>query len=459
MGYCSGCLEKQLIIDKLTQEVEQLRSKVNTSKWKEKQGYFGSSTPSSKKPFKENSLDENKKKNGGGKKGHKGHGRKKVSEETADIVEYLNYDEELCPDCNCQLEKKGYQERTVIDSENKKPQKRLYKCERKRCKNCKKTFQRKPKVLDKGLYGNNLVAEACVMHYFHGIPIGRIEAIFGKNISSGSLFQVFHRISKILKTSIDCLINDYRTSHIKHADETGWRTDGASGYAWIFCSDNTTIFQFKNTRGSSVAKLILGEAMLDGFLVVDRYNGYNKIKCKIQYCYAHLLRTIRDLGKEFDSEEVQDFVSNMTYYLSESMHLRNLKISDKQYYKKAKDIKNEILKLINYPYKHFGIQNIQKVFNDAEKRLYHWVLDRKVPPDNNRAERELRPTVIARKVSFGSQSIKGANTRSIIMSYLHTASKRIRSKALEEWFKEVLDKIAENPNIDCYDLLNTESSG
>ena len=141
------------------------------------------------------------------------------------------------------------------------------------------------------------------------------------------------------------------------------------------------------------------------------------------------------------------------------MHLRNLKISDKQYYKKAKDIKNEILKIINYPYKHFGIQNIQKVFNDVEKRLYHWVLDRKVPPDNNRAERELRPTVIARKVSFGSQSIKGANTRSIIMSYLHTASKRIRGKALEEWFKEVLDKIAENPNIDCYDLLNTESSG
>ena len=54
---------------------EQLRSKVNTSKWKEKQEYFGSSTPSSKKPFKENSLDENKKKNGGGKKEHKGHGR------------------------------------------------------------------------------------------------------------------------------------------------------------------------------------------------------------------------------------------------------------------------------------------------------------------------------------------------------------------------------------------------
>lgn len=55
--------------------------------------------------------------------------------------------------------------------------------------------------------------------------MGRIEAIFGKNISSGSLFQVFHRIAKILEPSLDNLIIDYRNSHIKHADETGWRTD------------------------------------------------------------------------------------------------------------------------------------------------------------------------------------------------------------------------------------------
>ena len=47
---------------------------------------------------------------------------KKNIKDMADIVEYLNYDKELCPDCNCQLEKKGYQDRTVIDSENKKLQ-------------------------------------------------------------------------------------------------------------------------------------------------------------------------------------------------------------------------------------------------------------------------------------------------------------------------------------------------
>ena len=38
------------------------------------------------------------------------------------------------------------------------------------------------------------------------------------------------------------------------------------------------------------------------------------------------------------------------------------------------------------------------------------------PPDNNRPERELRPLVIARKISFGSQSAAGACTREVLMT-------------------------------------------
>jgi len=48
-----------------------------------------------------------------------------------------------------------------------------------------------------------------------------------------------------------------------------------------------------------------------------------------------------------------------------------------------------------------------------------------VPADNNRAERELRPLVIARKVSFGSQSDAGAQTREILMTVLHTLKKNV----------------------------------
>ncbi|OHD77406.1 MAG: hypothetical protein A2355_03095, partial [Spirochaetes bacterium RIFOXYB1_FULL_32_8] len=346
MKYCEECLSKQQEIDRLKQENEHLKNKLKTQQRKNIEGVFGSSTPSSKIPLKENTKIENPNKNGGKKKGDKGFGRKKATENSADKVEFLYNETEICPECASELEKKGYQDRTVIDSENNRPKEILYKCEKKYCPICNKTYKAKPKVFDNGLFGNNLISQCCTMHYFHGIPLGRIESIFGKYITSSTLISIFHKIAKILEKAEKYLIEDYRKALVKHADETGWRTDGNSGYAWIFCSNDTTIFQFKNTRGSSVARAIFGEEELFGVLVVDRYAGYNKIKCKIQYCYAHLLRLVEDLGKEFDDTEVIIFVSQLAFYLSEAMRLKKLDISDEEYYEKAGIIKNEIIKIV-----------------------------------------------------------------------------------------------------------------
>jgi transposase len=74
------------------------------------------------------------------------------------------------------------------------------------------------------------------------------------------------------------------------------------------------------------------------------------------------------------------------------------------------------------------------------------VENRAVPADNNRAERELRPTVIARKVSFGSQSDAGAKTREVLMSVVHTLAKRVPDP--EAHFKAVLDQLAADPTQD-----------
>ena len=77
--------------------------------------------------------------------------------------------------------------------------------------------------------------------------------------------------------------------------------------------------------------------------------------------------------------------------------------------------------------------------------------DRNVPADNNRAERELRPLVIARKISFGSQSDAGARTREILMTVLHTLKKRTSDVTIA--FKCALDKLTEQPAIEPYDAI------
>ncbi len=248
----------------------------------------------------------------------------------------------------------------------------------------------------------------------------------------GSIIDLFHRLSGYFAPVMDLLKEQYRLSPVKHADETGWRNDGQSGYAWLFCTPETSLFSFQNTRSARVPRSVFGEKKLPGVLVVDRYNAYNKAPVQIQYCYAHLLRDVEKLGKDFlDSPEVQSFASTLIPLLAQAMHLRTQPLSDPQYYQQAKEIQHKIRELNKSPAQHLAIRTMQDLFNTNEHRLYHWVQDRGVPPDNNLAERDLRPTVIARKVSFGSSSDAGSRTRSVLMSVLHTLNKRRAEQSLD----------------------------
>lgn len=452
--YCEQCFEKQLKIEQLLEEVQRLKAKLRYQERKDKEGFFGSSTPSSQLPLKANTDQENRNHKGGARPGHKGHGRKAHSKDTADKIIPVDMGE-ICPDCGGALKLKQIKDRTVIESEPVRPKKILYHLYHKECTDCHHVFRAKaPSVLPKALYGNQITAQMAVMHYFHGIPMGRICEMTG--IPLGSLVDLFHRLSGYFAPVLDLLKEQYRSSPVKHADETGWRNDGQSGYAWLFCTPETSLFSFQNTRSASVPRSLFGNKKLPGVLVVDRYNAYNKAPVEIQYCYAHLLRDVEKLAKDFpDSPEVQIFVSILAPLLSQAMHLRRQPLSDAQYYRQAKEIQNKIIGVTKSPAQHLAIRAMQDLFTINEHRLYHWVQDRRVPPDNNLAERDLRPTVIARKVSFGSSSDAGSKTRSILMSVLHTLNKRRADQSLESIFKNLLDEIAENPTLQiapCFPL-------
>jgi hypothetical protein len=327
----------------------------------------------------------------------------------------------------------------------------LYHLERKRCPHCKKLISaRPPGVLAKCLYSNQLLAYVAVQHYIYGNTLGQIERQTG--IGYSSLVDAMHHLSKRLKDVPNVLIDAYRQAAVKHADETGWRTNGNNGYAWLFCTPDMSIFRFRGSRSASIAKEVFGQKLLPGRLVVDRYNGYNKMPCSIQYCYAHLLRTVKDLEKDFpENAEIQSFVEALAPQLANAISLRTLDITDRQFKRQASKIKNEIIHLTHRQAKHPAIQKIQDIFREKAHRLYHWADDRKVPADNNLAERELRPLVIARKISFGSQSDAGARTREILMTVLHTLRKR--TSDVTTAFKSALDRVAEQGDIGPYKAI------
>jgi transposase len=451
-SFCEGCFEKQRRIDQLTEENERLKQALRYQERRDKEGFFGSSTPSSKVPVKANTAPQPEPKPRGAKPGHQGHGRSRFDAITADdVLELEPCEGETCPQCGDVLQDKGTKERMVLECAPVKARRILYRLLVKYCAGCGRTFAaRAPSVLPKNLYGNQLIAQAASMHYLHGVPVGRVcEQL---DIEPGALMGAFHRLAAWLTKVPENLIRQYRQAPAKHADETGWRTRGKNGYAWLFATETLSIFQFHKTRSGAVAQAVFGRKPLPGRLVVDRYAGYNKSPCKIQYCYSHLLREVEDLEKRFpDSSEITAFVSTLAPLLASAMKLRGQPISDTQFYAKAAQLRKQIRDTVDQPAHHFGIQRIQNIFRQNPKRLYHWAEDRRVPADNNLAERDLRPTVIARKTSFGSQSDAGAKTRGILMTVLHTLRKRGQDPTAH--IKDALDQLANNPSLRPFNLL------
>lgn len=461
---CESCFQKQLTIDRLTQENEFLRGELQRLKRKAVEGFFSSSTPSSKLPVKENSTAEKSKKRGGAKFGHQGHGRRAHSAEEAEEVRVVNLDNTSCPKCESALVHKGRVERSVLDLDVMRVKKLLYQLERKYCPACNSYLQAKvSSLLPKMLLSNELLSEVVESHYLHGIPLGRITERLRVNYST--IIESLHRVAKLFAPVIESLMQEYRQAAVRHADETGWRVNGKHGYCWLFSSERVGLHLYRRTRSSTVVQAVLGTQPLEGYLVVDRYNGYNRAPCRIQYCFAHLSRDLKDEATRFEeSQEVQAFICELRQLLAEAMTLRGQQITDQQYYKAAAKIKSRMLSLCTEQLQpdrqtkiHPAIKRWADFFIETAERLYHWVEDRHVPAENNRAERELRPTVIARKVSHGSQAEEGAKTREVLMSLAQTLKKRGANPRRK--FKQMLDKISENPTLEVTSLLfETDSS-
>jgi transposase len=448
--YCPDCFRKQQEINRLEDRIRHLEGKLKLRQHQGRDGPFGSSTPSSKVPIKPSSLPERQTRKGGGKAGHAGHGRRKVQEAMADRVQDVPAPQS-CPNCGEHLDPKDFRERTAMDAQPVKVEWILYRVERKRCPHCKKVVQGTvPGLLPKCQYGNGMLTHLAVQHYLYGVTMGQLERQMG--VGYGSLIDAMHQLARRLEPVIPKLVAAYRRAPVRHADETGWRTDGANGYAWLFCTPKMSLYRFRQTRSASVPMEVLGKRRLKGVLVVDRYAGYNRSPCAIQYCYAHLLRDLEDLEKEFpDQPEVRGFVGTVAPLLAAAMSLRGQGLSPRQYRRQGRNLRRKLKAAMKAPAKHLGVRAYQDLFVHNDHRLYHWPDDPAVPAENNLAERELRPLVVARKISFGSQSQNGAHTREVLMTVLHTLRKQSDNPA--HILRTALDQLATDPKADPFKLL------
>ena len=387
---------------------------------------------------------------GDAKPGHSGHGHRGIPD--ADVTREESVPGlKQCPYCGSPLDPTGSNPRAIIEVAPVRKEVIRYELAQRDCGRCHRTFTARPAgVFAKGLFGNQLLTHLAVEHYVQGVTLGHLSAQLA--VGQGGLWAALHQLARRLAEVPQRLLLEYRRTPVKHADETGWRNDGHNGYAGLFCTPRISLFRFRQTRSASAAQEVLGTKRLPGTLVVDRYNGYNRAPCSIQYGYAHLLREVQDLGKEFpEVGEVSQFVGSFAPLLAGAMKLRARELRATQFHQRALELKAQIQGRGQAPAQHPGIQKIQNLFREKAARLYHWTKNSALPANNNRAERELRPLVIARKISFGAQSEQGAQTREILMSVLHALRKRTHD--VFGAFKRALDAWAEDQTRDPCTLL------
>jgi transposase len=450
-GYCRACLAKQQIIDRQTEEIARLKDRLRRQERTAKETPFGAATPSSKRLVKASSTAEARAKRGGAVPGHEGHGRVAATEADADTVETLAaYD--VCPCCGGPLEERGERDRTIYDCEPVRRRTRLLRIPGRYCGRCRKTFRPRPAgVLPRCSCSNRLLAQAAVWHYVDGLTLGHIARQFA--VPPGTLMGRLHALADRLAPAVDALVLEYRAAPVKHADETGWRCDGKNGYTWGFFTASLSLFRCRQTRSGDVVDEVFGPPTGHlGTLIVDRYAAYNRFQAPIQYCYAHLDRDVDKLPVDNPSDaECAVFASTFSPLLCQAMELRNAQPDDRRFLLEASALKAQIEAVVARPARHPSVQHIQNIFREESHRLYHWAACRDIPAENNRAERELRPLVIARKTSFGSQSEQGLHTREVLMSLLNTLAKR--TDDVVDAFVQALDALAEDPTRDVARLL------
>jgi len=416
-----------------------------------KEGYFGLATPSALKINKPGATPENRAKKGGAKVGHQGHGRTDFAITEADQVSVLDG---TPPSCSCggaEWLAGNVKEHCVIERIPARTIKHFYLKAEFACSACdRRVTLRTPGVVPGGLYGNSLVAHLLTEHYLHGLTAGNVCRREG--INEGTFFKMSARSAAMLTPAYEWLRQYLRTCNIVHADETGWRNDGDKAYGWIFTNPELVVFLFRDTRAGSVPREIFGTKPLDVNFITDRYKGYDRLRVNRQYCFVHLLRDLISLEKdEPDEPEIAAFAAAMKPLLKTAIAMHKSPLKSAAYTIAATAIKDQILAVAEHEANHPGIQNFQDIFRRHPERCFQWVKSPDIPAENNFAERGLRPGVIARKISFGSQSDRGMQTREILMTILHTA--RIRGLDPGVVLEKALDLLCRDPNANILPLL------
>lgn len=275
--------------------------------------------------------------------------------------------------------------------------------------------------------GPRVLGVAAELNKKHGLTMRKtcavLEQLFGLRLSAGGLSAALERLAGKLKPACENLLARLRDGPVVHSDETSWWVGGPGHWLWVFANKDTTVYQVACGRGRNVIIEALGPRFT-GVLVSDCLAIYNDVNPLQHKCYSHHLRAIANALESGPS----DYLERWRTVLKAAMTLKKAGPQAAQDPQGRAVVEQSAEGLLAAPQPGLAEKVRMRLLRQRD-HLFTFLDHPEVEATNNLAERQLRPAVIARKISCGNKTQTGARTWETLTSLAATCAQRGESFA------------------------------
>lgn len=351
----------------------------------------------------------------------------------SDVTETSSFPITHCPICKLPI---GGVAETIVRYEEDidiAPRKivRKYIITRHWCSNCE-TYVRSSHIPPIARIGLNVMGYILYARYRLRLPFKKIQEslmdLHNFHISEGEISAQLQEAEKLFGKNYKAIVEVVRQSRVVYADETGWRMNGENWWLWVFKTKEGSIrYVIEESRGKGVAKSALGENS-DRVIVSDGYAVYGKLSGDHQQCWVHLLRVAKGASYNLYSD-LADVYTKLGEELAKKIPER-----DPPRFKKALE------NILDKNYKEPQAKKVKERLRRHLDVLLTCLKYEDVLPENNTAERAIRPQVVMRKIFGGSRSLNGASAHATNNSVLDTLRQQNPNMTFFQAIIPVLEK-------------------
>jgi transposase len=276
--------------------------------------------------------------------------------------------------------------------------------------------------------GPRALALAAAINKRHGATLRTtcrlLHDMAGLRLTPGGLTQALQRVGRKVQGAYQQLITELRSRPAVFADETSWYVGGPGHWLWTFTSDTTTVYRVEPSRGRDMVTETLGPEFA-GMLVSDCLASYESVPYRKHKCIAHHLRAIAEARKRPDTPDPSHLDQwKLLFQAVTGIWRARSAMGEAEFLVRRTALESWCDRLLVPARAQPGDEAIQRRIGKRRGDVLGCLYEPAAEPTNNRAERALRPAVIARKLSCGNKTEAGKCCFEILTSVATTCEQR-----------------------------------